>query len=99
MNKQKWDSIPPDAQKIIEQVNAEWIEKTGKVWDEIDAAGKAFAIRKGAKITALSKAEGERWQEAVRPVLDDYVKMAKGKGLPGDEVLKFALDYLKKNQQ
>jgi hypothetical protein len=30
--------------------------------------------------------------------LDDYVKMAKSKGLPGDEALKWVLDYLKKNQ-
>jgi TRAP-type C4-dicarboxylate transport system substrate-binding protein len=99
MNKQKWDAIPSDAQKIIEKVNAEWTEKTGKVWDEIDASGKAFALKQGGKVTSLSKAEGERWQKAVRPVLDDYVKMTKEKGLPGDEVLKFALEYLKKNQQ
>jgi TRAP-type C4-dicarboxylate transport system substrate-binding protein len=99
MNKQKWDSIPPDSQKIIDKVNMEWIEKTGKVWDEIDASGKAFALKQGGKVNTLSKAEGERWQKAVRPVLDDYVKMTKEKGLPGDEVLKFALDYLKKNQK
>ena len=33
---------------------------------------------------------------AVRPVIDDYVKSVKAKGLPGDEALKFCLDYLKK---
>jgi hypothetical protein len=70
----------------------------GKAWDEIDTAGKAFALKQGGKAITLSKAEGERWQKAVRPVLDDYVKMTKEKGLPGDEVLKFALEYLKKNQ-
>jgi len=31
--------------------------------------------------------------------LDNYVKMTKANGLPGDEVLKFALDYIKKNQK
>ena len=30
-------------QKIIEKVNAEWIERVGKAWDEIDESGKAFA--------------------------------------------------------
>jgi hypothetical protein len=37
--------------------------------------------------------------KAVQPVLADYVKMTKEKGLPGDEVLKFALNYLKKHQK
>ncbi len=99
MNKAKWDTMPPDWQKAIEQVNAEWIEKTGKTWDGIDEAGKAFALKQGGKVTTLSKDEGENWVRAVQPVLADYVKMTKEKGLPGEEVLKFALDYLKKNQK
>ena len=99
MNKKKWDSMSPEWQKVIEKVNAEWIDKTGRTWDEIDAAGKAFFVKQGGKPVTLSKTEGDRWVKAVQPVLDEYVKTAKAKGLPGDEVLKFALDYLKKNQK
>jgi TRAP-type C4-dicarboxylate transport system substrate-binding protein len=99
MNKKKWQSLPADIQKTIEKVNEEWIEKQGKVWDEIDKEGRAFAIKKGQKPIALSAAEQERWVKAVKPVLDDYVKRTKAKGLPGDEVLKFAQDYLKKHQK
>ena len=99
MNKNKWDSLPRDWQKVIEKLNAEWIEKTGKAWDEIDKSGKAFALKQGSKVLTLSKEEGERWVKAVQPVLADYVKMTKEKGLPGDEVLKFALNYLKKHQK
>ena len=99
MNKKKWESLTPEWQKAIEKVNEEWIERTGKVWDEIDAAGKAFSLKQGGKSISLSRAEGERWVKAVQPVLDDYVKAAKSKGLPGDQVLKFAQDYLKKNQK
>ena len=28
MNKEKWASLPADIQKIIEEINAEWIVKT-----------------------------------------------------------------------
>ena len=99
MNKSKWDSIPPDWQKAIEKVNSEWIEKIGKTWNEIDEAGKAFAVKQGGKVVTLSKEEGDSWVKAVQSVLADYVKMTKEKGLPGEEVLKFALDYLKENQK
>jgi TRAP-type C4-dicarboxylate transport system substrate-binding protein len=97
MNKQKWDSIPPEWQKVIEKVNEEWIDKTGKAWDEINESGKAFFIKQGGKV--LTPADSDKWVKAVQPVLDGYVKMTKEKGLPGDQVLKFAVDYLKKNQK
>jgi TRAP-type C4-dicarboxylate transport system substrate-binding protein len=99
MNKQKWNALPADIQGIIEQVSREWIEKQGKVWDEIDKSGLEFAKKRGNKIIALSKEEDARWVAAVRPVIDDYAKSVKAKGLPGDEALKFCLDYLKTNKR
>ena len=99
MNKDKWNSIPANAQKIIEQVNEEWIEKMGKLWDELDKEGKDVFVQKGGKVFVLSKEENARWSEKLRPILDEYVKSMKAKGLPGDEALKFCLDYLKARQK
>ena len=98
MNKDKWNSLPPDIQKIIEKINEEWIEKTGRLWDEIDTAGRDFTLKLGNKIISLSKEENERWGKAVRPMLDEYVNNMKAKGLPGEEALKFCLDRLTKLQ-
>ncbi len=99
MNKKKWESLPVDIKKIIDRLDEEWVERVAKTWDEVDKEGKAFALKRGNKIITLSNAEGERWKKAVQPVLDNYVRMTKAQGLPGDEVLKFALDYIKKNQK
>jgi TRAP-type transport system periplasmic protein len=95
MNKAKWNSLPSDVQKVFDQVSKEWIDRQGKVWDEIDKEGHEFAKAKGMKDIPLSKEEDARWATKVRPLLDDYVKNAKSKGLPGDEALKFCLDSLK----
>lgn len=99
MNKGKWDALPADIQKIIEKVNEEWIEKTGKAWDEIDKAGKDFVLKLGNKIIPLSQEEDWRWTKLVKPLLDEYVKNMKAKGLPGDEALKFCLEQLYKIQK
>ena len=99
MNKGKWNSLPKDVQGVIEKINQEWIDKQGKVWDDIDIEGKDFAIKQGMKYIPLSPEEDARWAKAVRPILDDYVKEAKAKGLPSEEALKFCLDYLKANQK
>ena len=99
MNKAKWNSLPADAKQAIQKINEEWIEKQGKIWDEIDVEGKQLMTQPGKKVVALSKEEDARWAKAVSPMLDDYVKATKAKGLPGDEALKFCLDYLKTHQK
>lgn len=97
MNKKKWDALPKDVQETILKVSEEWIDKTGKASDEFDKAGKDFTLAQGNQIIELSKEENERWAKTVKPVLDEYVVNMKEKGLPGEEALKFSLEWLSKN--
>ncbi len=97
MNKQKWVTLPKEVQATIQKVNEEWIEKTGKAWDDFDKAGLETTKAKGNQVISLSKAEDERWAKLVQPILSEYVQRMKAKGLPGDEALKFCQDWLKKN--
>lgn len=99
MNKGKWNSFTPEIRKIIEQVNEEWIVKTGQAWDDIDKAGYNFYQKQGGKITTLSKAEDARWVKAVQPIFDEYVKEKTAKGLPAKEALKFCQDRLQQLQK
>ena len=71
-------------------MNEEWIEKSGKGWDEIDKVGREATLKLGNKIIPLSKQENERWAKAVRPLLDEYVdnmKVERIAGGSGVEVL------------
>jgi TRAP-type transport system periplasmic protein len=97
MNKQKWESISPEDQKTIEAINEEFSEKQAKLWDSQNQVGKDLFLQKGGKIIKLTKEEDARWTKAVSPMLDEYVANMKAKGLPGDEALKFCLDWLKAN--
>ncbi len=95
MNKNKWNSIPAADQKIIEQINTEWIEKVGKNWDDADKEGADALAAKGGKIIVLPKEEQARWAAALKPMFDDWIKEMKAKGLPGEEAVKFCQDYVK----
>ena len=99
MNKAKWNSISPENQKIIEQINQEWIEKQANVWDAIDESGKQFSLKRGNKIIKLSKEEDARWAAKAQPLFDEYVKNMKAKNLPGDEVLKFSREFIRANSK
>ncbi len=97
MNKDKWKSIPANEQKIIEQINQEWIEKQAKVWDAINESGKNYSVKRGNKVIRLTAEENARWVAKAQPLFEEYVKKMKTKGLPGQEVLKFCRDYIKAN--
>ncbi len=98
MNKSKWNSLPDDVKKVFEDVSKEYAAKQGKVWDDIDKEGYAFAKARGNQVITLSAAEDAKWAAAVKPLLDDHAKTLKSKGLPADAV-KFAVDSLKKLQK
>ncbi len=99
MNKNKWNSLPGDIKKIFDQVSAEWVDKQARLWDDIDKEGREFSVKRGNKIIALSKEEDARWAAKVRPILDDYAKNLNQKKLPGDEALKFCLDFITKGKK
>ena len=98
MNKARWNSLPADVQKAIEEINEEWIDKTGNGWDEMDKAGNVFAAGLGNTVIPLSVAENARWAKAVQSLFDEYVRDKTAKGLPAAEALKYARDRLKELQ-
>jgi TRAP-type transport system periplasmic protein len=97
MNKKKWDALPKDVQETIQKVNLEWIKKTGDTWNQMDKDALELAVSKGNEIIKLSPEEDARWAKAVQPVLTEYVKTTKEKGLPGQEALDFCRTWLKEH--
>jgi TRAP-type C4-dicarboxylate transport system substrate-binding protein len=99
MNKTKWDSLPPDIQKIIREINKEWIVKHGQAWDESDEEGKQFFKSKGGEIISLDEKENERWKKAVAPVLAAYEESMKKQGINGKEIVDFTAKTLEALQK
>jgi TRAP-type C4-dicarboxylate transport system substrate-binding protein len=99
MNKDKWNSLPPDIQAILDKLSEEWIERVEKKWIEWETMGKANLSQKGNKFIVLSDDENARWAANMKQVLDEWVAATKAKGVPADEALKFCQDYLKANDK
>ncbi|MBW1988764.1 MAG: TRAP transporter substrate-binding protein [Deltaproteobacteria bacterium] len=86
MNKDKWNKLPEDVQKVMDEVSAEWVAVHGAAWDEADAAGREHTLAEGNEIITLSDEENARWKEAVQPVIDDYIKSQENGRALVDEV-------------
>jgi TRAP-type C4-dicarboxylate transport system substrate-binding protein len=95
MNKEKWNSLPPDIQQIIEKLNLEWVDKTGRQWDQSDREAEAELIKSGHKFVTASPEDEAKMVVAMKLYRDKYIKEMKEKNLPGEEVLKWIQDYLK----
>jgi TRAP-type C4-dicarboxylate transport system substrate-binding protein len=93
MNKDKWNSLTPEQQKIIREVNAEFALKHGQAWDESDEEGMAFFLEKGGKVIPQSDEQSKIWADQAASVIDEYVQGASEKNIDGQAIV----DYIKAN--
>ena len=74
MNKDTYSKLPADIQKTIDEISKEFEERFAVAWEKAQVAAKEHALEKGVEWFELSPDEAARWKDAVKPVVDDYVK-------------------------
>lgn len=88
MNKAKYDALPPDLKKVIDDNSgAATAALFGSAMDEGDKGGVALAQQAGNKIVMLDAAETARWQRAAAGVRDAWFKEVGAKGIDGPKLL------------
>jgi TRAP-type C4-dicarboxylate transport system substrate-binding protein len=99
MNKTKWSSLPADVQKIISEINKEWVVKHGQAWVDSDEEGLQFFKSKGGEMISLDAKEMERWKSAVAPILNAYAAELTKQGLNGKEIVDFTVKRVEELQK
>jgi TRAP-type C4-dicarboxylate transport system substrate-binding protein len=82
MNRAKWQALPSELQKVIEDASERWITHHGQRWDLLDEQGRAYTLGLGNQIISLPASESKRWQVAVQAVIEDYIAAKSNDGLP-----------------
>ena len=103
MNKAKYDSLPDDLKKVIDDNSGrETSRLAGLAMDKGDMAGPPALEKLGDKQTILDEAETQRWKDAAKDIEADWVKEMNGKGFDGAKLVedaKAAIDtYVDKDQ-
>jgi TRAP-type transport system periplasmic protein len=86
MNKDKWDTLSPDIQKVLLEVSKKYIEEYAVGFNRIDIEGRDFFLKQGGKMVSISNEESAKWIKAVQPVIVDYKKDLVAKGYKENEV-------------
>lgn len=94
MNQKVWDSLPPDIQKIIVELNPMAADLQAKVSQGMVQASIAACKKAGIELIELSPEERARWVEATKAVESDWVAEMDAKGLPGTALYKDILKML-----
>jgi len=91
MNKDKWNSLPPDVKKVMDNLRREQAEWTGKYVDDHVKEALAWSKQKyNHQLLELPPAEKAQIPGLVKPMIDDYIKRVTAAGLPGDQIVKDA---------
>lgn len=104
MNKDKWNSLPPDIQKEISSISgmkaAEWAGNAGfgpDVQNDVETRVKAEG-QKYEKVS-LDPGELEKWKKiGGQPIWNEWVNEMNKKGLPGQKVLDTTMSLMEKYQ-
>ena len=88
MNEDKWNKLPKRDQDAILSISGESIARlAGKSWDAADKIGYDALRAAGANIQEASPAFVADVRKRTEPLVQDWVKSAKAKGIDGDKVL------------
>ncbi len=97
MNHEKYNSLSADLKKVIDDNSGQALATAaGKMWDEQAIVVEDMVRKRGNTITKLSTEEAGRWAKATQPVVDNWLKQAKDKGMNGEKLLADARALIKK---
>ena len=95
INKDIFDSFPPEMQKIFIEVGKDYNKKLAEAQTTRAKMSIAMMEKGGAKIIYLSESERSRWANKLSNVPMQWAEAMEKKGLPGKAVLKGFLDGLR----
>jgi TRAP-type C4-dicarboxylate transport system substrate-binding protein len=98
MNKRKWDSLPDNIKKIIDDTTGMAMsQEAGRVYDVTNTPMKNLCLKKGMQAIQLAPGEKEKIQKLTIPLRNEWIQEMDAKGLPGKAVLDAALTYINGN--
>lgn len=96
MNKRKYDSLPDDVKKIIDDTTGMAMSvEAGKVYDQTNDPLKKLCEKKGMQSLQLPLEEKKKLEKLTMPLRAKWVKDMEAKGLPGQAVLDATINYIK----
>lgn len=80
MNQRRYEGLPEDVRKVIDEVSEEFFANWGKWWRETDQEAIDAAKANGNEVIPMSDEDREAWRVRLTPVIDNYLEKDSGLG-------------------
>jgi TRAP-type transport system periplasmic protein len=88
VNKEKWNAVPPDVQKVFSDLNPWGRELQFDASNVNSESAVTTCKQNGVEIITPTQDEMKRWKAAAGSQEDDWAKSLDSKSLPGSQVVK-----------
>ena len=97
MNLDSWKKLPPDVQKVMDELRVEQSEWTGKYMDDhVDESMEWSKKNYNIEVTKLGPDEMAKWDKLMEPLIGKWIEDAKAKGLPAEQIVSDIRAFAKK---
>jgi len=86
MNLEKWNSLPTDVQKVINDLEPWLFQETMKAQEGFEQMAVDYAKGKNHTFVQLTPEQSQTWTNAAKPIHEQWVADTEAKGLPAKAV-------------
>ncbi len=86
MNMDKWNSLPKDVQKVMEDLGTEQAEWTGKYMDKIARESVAWS-KANQGVEFIEPSDKAQWDKKLEPIVDAWIAKKEKEGVPAKEIV------------
>ena len=100
MNKDRWNSLPPDIQSAFRKASDKsFLRRIGNVWYDYEKPGIERLIQYKKKHFVLTEAETKAFEEKLKPVTERWIKEVEKEGIDGRKLVNKARKLIKKHEE
>ena len=89
MNKKKWEGLPADVKRVLDNLSRDQALWTGQYADDHCKEALEWSSKKyGLQVFEFSAADKAEIPKLVKPFVDGYAKRVTADGMPGDQIVK-----------
>ena len=99
MNMDKWNSLPKDVQKVMDDLSREHSEWTGTYMDNHIIESIEWSKKEqGVEVITLSDEEKAKWDKLLEPIMTTWIAETNKKGYPADAIVNDIKAFMEKNK-
>ena len=88
MNKDRWNSLPPEIQSAFRKASDEsFLRRIGQVWSDFGKHGIDQLIQYNKKHIVLTEAETKAFEDKLKPVTERWIKEVEKEGVQGRDLV------------